>query len=94
MIVENILDEIRIGVKVLSNSDISGSLRNIFRYSLEILRRGGRGPIRCGGPPAYQIETNSEYRGVDLGSQTVGDKLHSREGNSPDRRLRPRNMPK
>lgn len=23
------------------------------------------------------------------GSETVGDKLHSREGNSPDRRLRP-----
>ena len=26
---------------------------------------------------------------VLYGSETVGDKLHSREGNSPDRRLRP-----
>ena len=26
---------------------------------------------------------------VFYGSETVGDKLHSREGNSPDHRLRP-----
>ena len=42
-----------------------------------------------GGFKAYQTPTNSEYRGVRLGSETVGDKVHGREGKSPDRRLRP-----
>ena len=40
------------------------------------------------GLPAYLLQPNSEYRDDYPGSQTVGDKLHGREGNSPDRRLR------
>ena len=41
-----------------------------------------------GGPPAYPPQPNSEYRKDYLGSQTVGDNLHGREGNNPDRQLR------
>ncbi len=41
-----------------------------------------------GGLPAYPTHPNSEYRRSYRGSQTMGDKLLGREGNSPDRRLR------
>jgi hypothetical protein len=46
---------------------------------------------RNGGLPAYPSEPNSEYHDDYPGSETMGDKLHSREGNSPDRRLRSQN---
>ena len=36
VLVENSLDELRVGVKGQSNSEIAGSPRNIFRYSLAI----------------------------------------------------------
>ena len=42
MRVENLLDELWLGVKGQSNQVIAGSLRNIFRYSLELLYHGGR----------------------------------------------------
>ena len=54
-----------------------------------MLTRGGRALKRLGGTPAYQTLSNSEYHGAKPGSQAVGDKLHSREENSPDHRLRP-----
>jgi hypothetical protein len=40
------------------------------------------------GPPAYLPQPNSEYRKDYLRSQTVGDNVHSQEGNNPDRQLR------
>ena len=46
------------------------------------------------GPPAYSSEPNSEYHDDYPGSETVGDKLHCREGNSPDRQLRSPNSAK
>jgi len=55
--VENLGDELWVGVKGQSNSVIAGSPRNAFRCS--------------------------------VGSETAGDKLRSREGNSPDHQLRP-----
>ena len=36
----------------------------------------------------YRRLSNSECRILILGSQTVGDKIHSQKGNSPDRQLR------
>ena len=42
----------------------------------------------AGGPQAYPLQPNSEYRDDYLGSQSVRDKLHGREGNNPDHRLR------
>ena len=50
---------------------------------------GGRALDGLGGLQAYRNQPNSECREVKRGSETVGAKLHSREGNSPDRRLRP-----
>ena len=41
---------------------------------------------------AYPLTNTSQTPNARMGehgSETVGDKLHSREGNSPDRRLRP-----
>ena len=56
--------------------------------------RGGRALIGLGPLPGYRSLSNSEYRVRHLGSETVGAKLHSREGNSPDRRIRPPNIAK
>ncbi len=38
--------------------------------------------------PGSLPQPNSEYHDDYPGSQSVGDKLHGQEGNSPDRRLR------
>ncbi len=46
------------------------------------------------GPPAYLLQPNSEYRKDYLRSQTVGDNLHGRKGNNPDRQLRSRSFAK
>ena len=45
----------------------------------------------AGGEKLYQIETNSEYQLLNTTSETVGDKLHRQEGNSPDHQLRSQN---
>jgi hypothetical protein len=52
---------------------------------------GGRALDGLGAFPGYQIQPNSECRRTQYGSQTVGDKLHCREGKNPDRPLRPLN---
>ena len=61
MSVENDLDELWVGVKGQSNSEIAGSPRNIFRYSLEELSDGGRALDGLGAPQGYQPQPNSEY---------------------------------
>ena len=53
-----------------------------------MLRGGGRALDETRGPPDCLLQPNSEYRRVDLGSQTAGDNLRGRKGNNPDRRLR------
>ena len=71
MSVEKALDELWIGVKGQSNLEISCSLRNNFRVSLEHSFSGGRALDPRGGLPAYQREPNSEYqksaREIDCG---------------------------
>ena len=71
MSVEKALDELWIGVKGQSNLEISCSLRNNFRVSLEHMSYRGRALNPQGGPPAYQGESNSEYyrmvREIDSG---------------------------
>ena len=62
MSVEIALDELWIGVKGQSNLEISCSLRNNFRVSLEIVTIGGRALNSYGGLPAYQGKSNSEYQ--------------------------------
>ncbi len=61
MTVEKVLDELWIGVKGQSNLEISCSLRNNFRVSLDHLFFRGRALNPLGGLPAYQRESNSEY---------------------------------
>ena len=47
------------------------------------------GGARANGfPPDQTLNAGHAY----LGSQSVGDKFHRREGNSPDRRIRPLNQ--
>lgn len=87
--VEKRLDELRMGAKDQSNPVIAGSLRNSFGASLGLAPAGVERPIGSGSPPGCQRQPNSEYRGGFSGSQTPGDKLRRREGNSPDRQPRP-----
>ena len=77
-----------IGVKGQSNSEIAGTPRNSFRASLIVNCMGGRALNELGPFTGYQTQPNSEYLYIIYGSQTVGDKIHSQKGNSPDRRLR------
>ena len=42
MSVENGWDEVWVAVKFQTNLEIAGSLRNLFRGSLEVKNRGGR----------------------------------------------------
>ena len=44
--------------------------------------------IGCGGFTAYQILTNSECYNMFHGSEAMGAKVHSQEGNNPDHQLR------
>ena len=53
-----------------------------------VLTRGGRALKGLGGIPAYQPLSNSEYHSIERSSETAGDKLRRREGNSPDQQLR------
>ena len=62
VLVENSLDELRVGVKGQSNSEIAGSPRNIFRYSLVLESAGGKALNGLGALPGYQTQSNSECR--------------------------------
>jgi hypothetical protein len=53
-----------------------------------VVAYGGRALEGLGVSPDYRTLPNSEYRMWNHGSQTAGDKLRSRKGNSPDRQLR------
>ena len=57
-------------------------------------RHGGRALNRRGALPGYQTQSNSEGLDVNRGSETMGDKLPRREGNSPDPPLRSLNPAK
>jgi hypothetical protein len=54
-----------------------------------MFRNGGRALIGLGGLQAYRSQSNSESHYAKYGSQTTWDELRGREGNSPDRQLRP-----
>ena len=86
--VENRSDDLGIGVKGLSNPEISRSPRNSFRAGPGTFTIGGRALDRRGGLTAYRPRPNSECRWFYPGSQSAWAKLRAREGNSPDRPLR------
>jgi hypothetical protein len=90
MWVENRSDELWVGVKGQSSSEIAGSPRNVSRYGLgkypwEVEHCMGEGVS----PPTDPKQTPNAQR-RNPGRQCVGDNVHAREGKSPDRRLRSR----
>jgi hypothetical protein len=87
--VENLGDDLWLGVKGQSNSVIAGSPRNAFRCSVacflpEVGRWVGDGPDQV-----TDLSQTSNAGKWERGSETAGDKLRGREGNSPEHRLRP-----
>ena len=71
MSVEKLSDESWVAVKFQSNAEIAGSPRNSFRASLAVKISGGRALNVLGGFTAYRRLSNSECRGIILGSQTM-----------------------
>ena len=90
--VEKLADELWLAEKFQSNTAIAGSPRNSFRASVEASPMQVEHWIHDGPIPGYWMESNSEWQGDVLGSQTVGDKVHGQEGNSPDHQLRSQNF--
>jgi hypothetical protein len=58
--VEKGSDELWVGVKGLSNSEIARTPRNVFRYSVAAECAGGRALIGLGPFTGYRTQTNSE----------------------------------
>ena len=71
MSVEKGWDDVWIAEKFQSNSDIAGSPRNSFRASLKEEINGGRALNVLGAFTGYRKLSNSEYRVIILGSQTM-----------------------
>ena len=62
MSVENLWDELWIGVKCQSNTEIAGSPRNSFRASLMVKSIGGRALIGLGPTPGTEpSQTTNGY---------------------------------
>ena len=53
-----------------------------------LFTRAGRALDGLGALPGYQTQPNSEWYELKDGSETAGDKLGRRKGNSPDPLLR------
>jgi hypothetical protein len=54
-------------------------------------KSGGKALFRCGLPQAVPNRDKLRIPEEHSTSETVGDKLHRRKGNSPDHQLRPPN---
>ena len=71
MYVEKCLDELWVGVKGQSNSEIASSPRNIFRYSLGTLSDGGRALDGLGIFQDYRTQPNYECRTLVLRESVI-----------------------
>ncbi len=56
-----------------------------------VFNGGGRALDGLGGPKPTKPNQTANAAVSKPGSEAVGDKLHCREGNNPDRQLRPLN---
>ena len=84
-------DDVWLGVKFQPNTDIAGSPRNSFRASLVKEITGGRA-LNAQWPHLEVLSVIKLRMPVkEDGSQTLGDKVQCRKGNSPDRQLRSQN---
>ena len=86
------MDELWVGVKGQSNSEIARTPRNVFRYSLELSDIEVELLIGLGGFTAYQTLTNSECYVMFLSSEGMGAKVLVRKGKNPDHQLRSPNL--
>ena len=83
MWVENRWDELRVGVKGQSSSEIAGSPRNISRYSLETMYMGVEHWMdSC--VARRKVQSNSEYHVLIFWSQSDPAKRSGLEGNIPN----------
>ena len=89
--VEKLLDEVSVGVKGQSNSEIARTPRKAFRCRLGRSRCEVERLIGCEGFTAYQVLINSECASAKSGSKGMGAKVRAREEKNPDHRLRSRN---
>ena len=89
--VEKLPDEVCVGVKGQSNSEIARTPRKAFRCRLGCFPHEVERLIGCEGFAAYQVQTNSECVRVKSGSKGAGAKVRAREEKNPDHRLRSRN---
>lgn len=87
--VENLGDELWVGVKGQSNSVIAGSPRNAFRCSVACFPGGVEHWLADGPYQVTDVSQTPNTPWVKRGSETAGEKLRRREGNSPEHRLRP-----
>ena len=90
--VEKSSDDLWVGVKGQSNSEIARTPRNAFRCSVTLSYIEVELLIGCGGFTTYQFLTNSECYVMFCGSEGMGAKVHVREGNNPDHQLRSQNI--
>lgn len=89
--VEKSADELWLGVKCQSSSELAGSPRNALRRSGTSKSEGVKHCFAAGGESCTKARQtqNTSCEGT---SKTVGDKLHRQEGNSPDHQLRSPNI--
>ena len=85
-------DDLWVGAKDQPNRVIAGSLRNAFRGSLsrsvaEVEHWMGA-LSQCGRKPDQTPNAATPERW----KEAMSSKVHGREGNNPDRRLRPRSV--
>ena len=90
--VEKSWDDLWVGVKGQSNSEIARTPRNAFRCSADDSYIEVELLIGCGGFTAYQFLTNSECYIMFTNSEGLGAKVQVREGKNPDHQLRSPNI--
>ena len=88
MWVENCSEELWIGVKGQSNLEIAGSPETYLGTASGRPTVGGRALDGLGPLAGYHPQPNSECRPIVPGRQRAGDNVRTREGKSPDPRLR------
>ena len=86
------MDELWVGVKGQSNWEIARTPRNAFRCSLGTSVAEVELLIGLGDFIVYRPLTNSECCDMVIRSEGMGAKVHVREGNNPDLRLRSPNI--
>ena len=87
--VEKLTDEFGVGAKDQSNPEIARTPRNAFRCSLEVTMLEVERLIGSEAFTGYQFLINSECSYSLSWSEGTGANVSVREGNNPDRRLRP-----